>query len=59
MMGPRGIVWMGEWGFEKFFHDILVERMEKCGLNDTPVMLIMESLNLYQSEKVSFVDLEH
>lgn len=34
--------------FEKFFHAVLVDGLEKWGLNDTSISLIMKSLNLYQ-----------
>lgn len=55
---PSLDLFRSQWAFDKFCHDILVERMEGCGLNDTPVMLIMELLNLYQPGKVSLVDLQ-
>lgn len=67
MEGPPGSPLDGRVGkafgpqrwFEKFFHAVLVDRMEKWGLNDTPVLVIMKLLSLYQSGKVSSVDLEH
>lgn len=36
-----------QWAFDKYY-DILVDMMEECRLNDTPVMLITELLILYQ-----------